>query len=350
MADGDNKVRTAEEEAAEAFASMQAGEQAAEEVETTEPAKAETPAPDTKAETTPEKPADGAQPPVSTEKDEVLDTLPESNPKPDDWKRMREEYKKLKAQAKAPVAQPAKLAVPAVPFPVETQPKVDTAPVAVAPPAPEGKPFKPEFLFDVLARVEAGELDAGYGREAEAAIREHLTPKDIRDVVLAAREGRFGDKSRDIANLAAQMVAVVVPEVEERRARETQKSALVEARSQAWQSVFSAIPDVRTPNSPNNVAFQQAAAELVQTLPNLWDAPHAPAVVAEYMKLKLGATEAQTAKATLAAKDAEIAELKKRLGISTSPQPPSKPAGGNGKPQTAEDMAREGLRAAGLAL
>ena len=256
-----------------------------------------------------------------------VDELPESNPSPDHWRTMREQYKALKAKV---TAQPAPAAKPVdVPDPLATPASVAAPPIAAPDkPAPAQPHYEPEFLFETMAKAAAGEVSKAIGKQAEEAILASLSPAQVQQMLRAAKDGAFGDRSAEVVEIARDMMPMVVAQQDVKREQQAAWERHSQARNDAWAKVATALPDLKNTASPIHAAFKTAAAELEREIPGLWSIPHAPLIVQEYldmMQAKAGVTAAKSEAERLAK---ENAELKKRLGVVTRPLPSGNPGAG----------------------
>ena len=272
---------------------------------------------------TPDAPAASATG-TETEQDPV-DELPESNPSPDHWRTMREQYKALKAKV---AAQPAP-----VDKPVETAAAPPPAERVTVPPAPEKPPtaqphYEPEFLFETMAKAAAGEVSKDIGKQAEEAIIAGLSPAQVQQMLRAAKDGAFGDRSPEVVEIAREMLPMVVAQQDVKREQQAAWERHSQARNDAWAKVATALPELKNTASPIHAAFKTAAADLEREIPGLWAIPHAPLIVQEYLDMMQAKTQVTTAKAEADALKKENAELKKRLGVVTRPLPSGNPGAG----------------------
>lgn len=296
-----------------------------------------------------EEPADGGVDP-----DPEFDNLPETNPHPDHWKTVRErdkayrrQIKELKAQlSAAPQASAASDA---------TDPETTEAgevPLRYVP-KPDDKPapkYDPKWLFKQYARAINGEVDSSVQQEAEQHIYQHMSADELCNVVIAARKGELGEASEQIDELATKWLPVVLSGEQVRQREEQQARAAEVVRSRSWQNVVSQLPDIGKEGTQLRTAFEGSWRELESVFPTLGETPTAPEIVAEFMHMKANAMRAKELAGTVTAKDAEIADLKRRLGIAGAPAGVRRTAGTGAArgAATAEDQLANELREHGL--
>jgi len=205
------------------------------------------------------------------------------------------------------------------------------------PPPPE-RAIRPETAFLALARAQNGdEAAAQLVHEARAHILEALSPQDIAQVQRVALNNGYGyELSQTVSDLCQHYLplqTVMWQEKAEQRKAEQQVQA---QRKQCWDAVIGEMPELRNQSSDMYKRFAVASGEIQQSVPNLWQSPNAPRVVAEYMSLLNDRQE----KTTLAAENAklkeEVANYKKRLGIEKSAPAGGQPASDTPKKLTPE--------------
>lgn len=295
--------------------------------------------------------------------DELPDELPADRHAANEaWKRHRQALKEIQAKAKAQQAAepaPATTLAPAV-EPGAVIPKWITAQEQPPPPA---KPIQPEpatpdkvptpFLFEVLARQAAGEenIDAAV-EAAKEQIQSRATPKELLEIMGNARRGGYGKLSEDVAAICREWLPIVQANMDERRQQQAIAQETGRRYEQSWQEANRVLPGLHDPNSQDAKEFVAASKTLSDTFGlngQFFRAlPNAPAIVANYLNLTRAAAAKQQSDTQLAALREENRQLKRRLGISESPQASRQaPASGQRKLSPREEL-QAGLRAAGL--
>ena len=338
--------------------------------------------PDTASDETPDagtsedggQPPDAEQPPSAQPESAADDEIPEE-PQPGSWRDLRGRYKqrgeRIKeletrlAEIETRGEQPEEPAAPRAPDPVaalEGELAKRTAPKQPAAPAqpPQGgngdgagaPHYEPDFVFDVIARADSGDLDASYKQAAETYISSSMTPAELRGVLLKARQSAYGERSPEIEEMAREWLPVVMAGDQERqRAAEQQRTAEMQ-RAQTWNSVIESYPEIQQPDSDTRKRFQGAAQALGEFVGqygvNLFDAPAAPQAIAQVMEWQTGAQRAQNLESEAAKLRAENEQLKRRLGITESPQTGGRPAGHENPELTPEQELEAELAEVGI--
>jgi len=268
------------------------------------------------------------KPEVEDDHDAELDDLPESDPKPDDWKKVREINKDRKRQIREleEKLEASKQATPAPSVDVPVDPKL-----YATDPKPEPEPsakYDPVWLVSSLARANEGDEQYTAYKPQILDELQKLDPRELADVGKRAQLGAFGEGSEDMAAVVAQVLPIAQAEHESRRRDTEQRQVAQSQRAESWKVVTGEMPQIGVETSEHRKAFAEANAVLLKSIPTLWDVPDAPSVVMEYVRLKGSADASAALKAELAKAKAENAALKKRVGEGQSPQ-------GGGSPRTA---------------
>lgn len=318
------------------------------------------PSPETEPETTGDQApgpeatdtADTQEPPPAAE-DADLHDLPPENPTRDDWREMRKRYADLKRKLKAP---PVSGPVPAADLPPSLVPPLDTQQSTTAP-APtketaaqqpgETPKLRADFVLDLLAQMDDGTRDDTYRRDAEQWLTNDASPEEVQDVWRRARAGEFGERSDAVADLARQWLPMAQVGAQKRERETLARQQAERDRADAWNAVLKEAPELRDTQSPAFREFREAANVLATEIPNFWQTPRAPYLVAELRKMRRAEAEATELRATLAKTAAEVNALRKRLGIEESPGSGGSAPTGKGH-VTAEDELRAELRTVGL--
>ncbi len=277
-------------------------------------------------------------PPVSDAKPVAPDELPADDPvrqfpidrpQPDHWKRMREIHKadiqeKISLSEKLKQAQEELEKVrghnSAVQQPNAGQNVQRQEPqLRYQPPPPQEERYSADWVLTQAAKSSLGELEADIKRDAEQYIASKMTPAELRDVFMKAKQGAFGQYSEEIANIAKEWTPVVLAGWQEREQQQQMLAQAQAIRQQSAQKVMQEIPDLNKPDSEAAKAFYGAYGELKQTFPNFDEIPNAPEVVYNYMDLRNKATKVSELSSKLTAVEKENAELKRRLGIVQQP-------------------------------
>lgn len=285
---------------------------------------------------------------------------PEVRPTNGDWKRHREETKALKAriaeleaQRAAPAAPASLTATPSVPvapvvpavLAVEAAPVVATRPQPAEPVKPQ---YEPESVLNLLARIDSGEFveqtegqAAKIRAEATTYLMENVSPVDLKNILLRANKGMYGSASPFISKLALEVMPASMATYQERQ-QEVQRAQAAEAeRANAWNQVAQRFPKIQDTASPEFKDFQHSAKVIATAIPDIWKNPQAPAILADFHEMRTKAIAHEGIAQQLSAAQAEVAALKKRLGISERPQGP----GRNVKPASAHESAEDMLKA-----
>lgn len=242
--------------------------------------------------------------------DEDLLDLPESNPKPDDWKVMRERYNKMKQELRD--------SKKTTPVPEAMIPDFSrTAPEPVKQEDNKQK-YSADFLIDVLIKHEEGELDAGYKAEAEEALAK-TNPRDIVEVIRKARAGFYGEKSAEVEDTARRYLPEVQANWENVKAEQQASKQAEILRSQSWNEVFTKNPELKDRNSSTYNSFKEASGVLQNTFPELWNRPNAPQIISEFVEMKNSANNYMTVKTENEKLRTKIKQLENRLGIVQGP-------------------------------
>ena len=254
----------------------------------------------------------GAEAPAAAEAAETPEVAEEPEPEPGTWEDLRTRYKAGKAEIRELQARIAELEAEARPGEKpagvaafeqlrEQMAERQTAPARPAQPAGSaaapGERYEPDFVFDVLARAESGELDASYKRAAEQYVASQMTPAELRGVLMKARQQGFGDSSPEIETLARDWLPVVLAGAAEREKAETQRVRAEQQRATSWDTVLSSYPELKTANSDVRKEYEAAAATLAeftqQLNAELWQAPGAPQAIAQVMEWQRSASKAK---------------------------------------------------------
>jgi hypothetical protein len=219
-------------------------------------------------------------------------------------------------------------------------------------PAPVPSEYPPDFVFDALAQFQSGAVtDMRIKAEAEQAIMQ-MSPAQVADVILKARDGKFGDRSDTVLELARDWQPIVVGQwdrLQEQRAGEARATA---TRNAAWAEVFKEMPALLKKGTPEYQAqyaqFSKANEELAQVVPGLSNIPHWPKLVADFASISARANERDQVVAKVATLEKENQQLKLRLGIRSTPGATERPAAtATAKPDLRDEL-RQAFRAAGM--
>lgn len=290
-----------------------------------------------------EKPAEQA--PETVQQDQELDEL--KNPNRENWRKLDKIARERKAKLKEledKVKELEAKAVQAPPATTQVQPQAEVKPPVeqvqqpqihepTRPLPPEGsaetKQYPPEDVIGLLARIENGEFvetidgqAAQIKKEAIEYLSTKLTPAEVKQVLLDATKGRFGNSSETMARLAREYLPVVLTTYEETQQRLQQETAAKQARGASWNEVFNKYPDLQSQKSDSKdyKDYSEASQTIAGIFPGIWNRPDAPKVIADFMELRRQASSADTAAKEAEALRKENAELKKRLGVSERPQ------------------------------
>lgn len=310
-----------------------------------------------------------ATPPVSDAKTAADDGLPaddptrqfpDDRPQPDHWKRMREIHKadiheKIGLSEKLKQTQAElewlRSQAPAVPQSKVEQLATPQEPqLRYQPPAAQDERYSADWVLTQAAKSSLGELDAGIKQDAEQYIATKMTPSELRDVFLKAKQGAFGQYSEEIANIAKEWTPVVLAGWQEREAQQNMVVQAQAIRQQSVQKVLREVPDIAKTDSEAAKTFYGAYNELKQTFPSFDQIPNAPEIVYNYMNLKGSSTKVSEVTSRLTAVEKENAELKRRLGIVQQPATMKGVASTDSseKPLTADQELEQQFAAMGL--
>lgn len=279
---------------------------------------------------------------TATEEPDPTEGLPDDRPTPDHWKTARERMKELHRQIRE-LKKPKE--VEAVTETVSPEP-IQTMPQTTVVPAKPQEPIDPDAVFNVIARVEAGELDATYLKEAKQYITSRMSPAEVAAVYRKAQAGYFGDSSQVIEDACAKFLPIVQQNSAAREQEQTAAAKAVTTRAKSWETVFNANKKLADKTSPEAREFSEANEVLIQQFPDLWNRPEAPLIILKFAEVRGKAIKADTIEKEMALLKAENAELKKRQNHNAAP---ISTTGGNSTTiKTAEDRLREGLAEAGF--
>lgn len=257
------------------------------------------------------------------EPDEFLDELPEDSPSPDNWKNMREQYKKIKQELKqTKQSEPAPdvdLSVFGLPTQAE-QPQADpsglvqdanTAIAATQQPDP-AQEVKPEFVFEHLAKMEVGEADRDLMVACEQAVGT-MSPQAVVAVIDRAKQNGFGENSDTVLNMARLRLPEVQATWEARSQRQDSASDWNEQRTEAMKQVAQ-LDGMDDKGSETYKSFITGAQELYHALPNLQWQADAPSVIQRYSEL----LQKEKVAGSVVALQKENEQLKKQINQGTS--------------------------------
>lgn len=245
----------------------------------------------------PKGPADNSNPESTLD----LDNLPESS---ENWKKVREAQKKLKAEIEALKA------AKKVP---EADPVKPVAPAPVKPPPPV------EDVFSLLHDVVSGKDTAkGFNeKNVRAYISKNYTRAELNAVKIKAMEGGFGESSQEIAAFVDEaMPYVEVQEQETLRARQSMEQ-FAQLRHVAVADVSARFPGIKDPESAEYKEFDAAALELQSQIPEFDRIPHGMKIVADFVELKRAAASIPVLKEQIEKANAEVNRLNGLIGKST---------------------------------
>jgi len=316
-----------------------------------------------------EAPAPEAEDPKPAE--DAADKLPDDKPKRDDWKVLKGIHKEDRStisdlQAKVKELEDAKQQPQAAdPGTAEPPPVLPfEMPPAVTPPAPAPTPqYQPppaqqpvqqqpaipaSTAAMALAKIAEGELEDTYRGEANQVLS-NASPAELVGLLKQANLNEFGEYSDSVRQLASQYIPVAQANYAEKQADETAFNTFKAERTKAFEEVFAAVPALRQTESAEYKAFAVAANDLKTHIPSLQAIPRAPALVHTFMSLTTAAQGLEAAEKTATELRAENTELRKKLGLETSPQRPSVPISGSQQPdETAEEELARRLSALGV--
>jgi len=155
--------------------------------------------------------------------------------------------------------------------------------------------FKTHEMLEFLGKWQSGEYeDTKEMRKHRANVLEALELKDPREVAMVlkqARNGQFGDISRDVENIATEALTAINANGAIKQKQVAQQQQVVTVRRQSAEEVKAAIPkafgaDGKLANTPEAKEFTVAGEELVQAIPNLFQLPDAPKLVLRYQQMK----------------------------------------------------------------
>lgn len=262
-----------------------------------------------------EKPPEGKKP----EEGEEIDKI--EKPTPEDWKRFREEYKAHKRQLR------------------EIEGKKADKPNAEAARAPDRPATDVDAgeVFKVYAEVVAGDNEKVSRAKVEKFITENLTPEQVADTILKAKNGEFGEASAEIMALAQEQLPMVTA-MSGRLSQERRKVAEAErVREESLNDLLKEYPEARDEKSQHYREINAAVGEL-QTLvhPSIMQLPNAPRIVKEYMALQKKAAAGDGLKKEVDRLTAEIAQLRGQLGRPAAPG-----GGGSGGKRAGEQQSAD---------
>lgn len=175
--------------------------------------------------------------------------------------------------------------------------------------------YNAKDMLEFLGKFQSGEYeDTPAMRKHRANVLEALELKDPREVATVlkkARNGEFGDYSRDVENIASEALTAISANGAIKQKQVAQQQQVVTVRRQAAEEVKAAIPkafgaDGKLANTPEAKEFTVAGEELVQVIPNLFQLPEAPRLVLRYQQMK-------QAEARSAELEKKVKELEARL-------------------------------------
>jgi hypothetical protein len=175
--------------------------------------------------------------------------------------------------------------------------------------------YKTYDMLEFLGKWQSGEYeDTKEMRKHRANVLEALELKDPREVAMMlkkARNGEFGDISRDVENIATESLAAIHANGAIKQKQLAQQQQILTVRRQAAAEVMAAIPkafgaDGKLANTPEAKEFTVAGEELAQAIPNLFQLPEAPRLVLRYQQMK----QAEARNAEL---EKKVKELEARL-------------------------------------
>lgn len=242
-------------------------------------------------------------------------------PTGEDWKRARAAMKRMAEKLKGGGQQAA-------------------APEAGA--GAEQPAIDPALAFSTLAKVVSGEERQFARADVEAYIQSRLRPWQVKQVIDAARAGRFGEASDEILALANEQLPLVIASDAQNVERERVAGAARAARAQAQSDLVEAFPELRSRDEKNPVYAEVdgACRELEEAIPGFQQIPAAPRLLRDYVRMKRDSAKAAALSKENAAQKAEIDRLTKLFGKAAK-----QPAGGGGgepeKGQTADDWLKE---------
>jgi len=257
--------------------------------------------------------------------DEEFDALETDNPQRDNYRKMRERDKRQRqenAQLKAQLEAIQNQQTPQVDdIFMPTTPASET-PVYQPKTAAEQQHLDPSQVFTVLAQNMDGELnaDANIRREAHQYIADNMTPGDIRDVMIQAQNGAYGEFSETVSELAVNAFPIVQTGYAQ---RQEQDRVLAEGRSKrdaSWLTLFKENPKIQSGDTDEGKAFRNTWSELRAVYPNLDTIPHAPQLVFDHMQMRAKASRVSELETQIAAFSKQIERLTKSNASARSPQ------------------------------
>lgn len=244
-------------------------------------------------------------------------------PSGENWKKAREALKAKEQRIRELEAAGAK------PAPEAAKPADEPAKAG----APAKDDVSPEIVFDTLAKVVSGEETKFKRADVERYIQSRLTPVQVKDVIDAARDGRYGDASQEILALAQEQLPMVIASAEGNREREAQAAKLRGEREAAGRELVEAFPEIAG-KDPENPVFKEvdaACRELEAVIPHFQNIPAAPRVVKQFVELKRKAASADALAKERDALKTENERLAKLVGQ------PAKPPAGGGAPEKPQE-------------
>jgi hypothetical protein len=183
----------------------------------------------------------------------------------------------------------------------------------------------PAAVFDTLARTVSGEETRFQRGDIETYIQSRMTPWQVKQVIDAARAGKFGEASDEVLALANEQLPLVIASESQNRERAAREAAVRTERERASQELREAFPELKTRDEKNPVFAEVDAAcrELEAVIPGFQQVPAAPRVVKQFVEMRRASARAEALAKENAGYKAEIERLTKLVGHAAKP-----PAGG----------------------
>lgn len=200
----------------------------------------------------------------------------------------------------------------------------------------------PALAFSTLAKVVSGEERQFNRADVEAYIQARLRPWQVKQVIDAARAGRFGEASDEILALANEQLPMVIASDAQNVERERVAGAARAARAQSQSDLVEAFPELKSRDEKNPVYAEVdgACKELEAAIPGFQQIPAAPRLLRDYVRMKRDSARAAALSKENAAQKAEIDRLARLVGKAAK-QPAGSGGGEPEKGQTADDWLRE---------
>lgn len=189
--------------------------------------------------------------------------------------------------------------------------------------AERSREYTTRQLLEYAGETEHGGNDGKFRKQALEYL-EYKDPREIAQVVREARDGAFGEASRDIELVATDQLSMVQSVHAERQAEVQGQQAWTDqyarCMDQVRESDVAFLSDGQLDmTNEATVGYVTSGQELLAVLPSLANEANAPSVVLQFRDLKIKAAKADTVPAL----EARIKELEAKLTKQTAPLPRS---------------------------